>query len=705
VTFNLIDPLIALLLCLILFVLVLHRDFRSMSHRLFAVFLLGMGLWGGLMLGMRASPGPQQALIWERAFVPWMILAAVTFLHFSFIITRRRANRWLLRGMYFFFATVVILSPTELVVKSMGEDAYGFFPIFGPVFYLAVIFLYISYPYGIVNLIKGYHASYSYEERNSYIYMVAGVVAFLLGGLIDLASILGVAAIPPLSLWGNVLFCFLTSIALLRYHLLDIQLVLRRGTTYFLMSAFIALPFVSFIFLFHWLFGSEIPLWTFLLLIMVIAFSFQPIWSKTQQWVDRFFYRERYNFFQALEDFSQEVHDITDLKQLCSSLVQLMSKALQNSGAYILLKSGSGDFNIISSVGEGPGSFTVTSSNPLVHWLRLYRGLTYQRDLDSIPQLQALSQKDTSKFKEINTELFVPMKTKKEELIGILILGKKLSHQPYSREEIKLVLTITAQIATEVENARLYDSERTMRAELEKRDEQKTEFLYSVGHELKTPLTAIISSSELLSEDSSTSHKLRERLIANIRTSANSMNRRVTELFDLAQMQIGGLKIESEPLEMNPAITEVASQLRILFEKKEQALTLEIPDSLSRVNADKGKLEQVLFNLLSNANKFSPTGSDITLRAREMDRRIIVEVEDSAPAVTEGEKMRLFDAYYRGEDVGKRERFSGLGLGLTISKKIVELHQGEIWVESKPGKGNIFAFSLPVLDQRTNGIK
>ncbi len=80
-------------------------------------------------------------------------------------------------------------------------------------------------------------------------------------------------------------------------------------------------------------------------------------------------------------------------------------------------------------------------------------------------------------------------------------------------------------------------------------------------------------------------------------------------------------------------------------------------------------------------------------------------IKDSVPAVTEGEKMRLFDAYYRGEDVGKRERFSGLGLGLAISKRIVELHQGKIWVESKPGKSNTFAFSLPVFEQRTNGIK
>ncbi len=90
-------------------------------------------------------------------------------------------------------------------------------------------------------------------------------------------------------------------------------------------------------------------------------------------------------------------------------------------------------------------------------------------------------------------------------------------------------------------------------------------------------------------------------------------------------------------------------------------------------------------------------------RAREVNRRIIVKMEDSASAVTEGEKMRLLDAYYCGEDVGKRERFSGLGLA--IPKRIVELHQGEILLESKPGKGDTLAFSLPVLEQRTNGIK
>ncbi|MFB0557168.1 MAG: sensor histidine kinase, partial [Dehalococcoidia bacterium] len=163
------------------------------------------------------------------------------------------------------------------------------------------------------------------------------------------------------------------------------------------------------------------------------------------------------------------------------------------------------------------------------------------------------------------------------------------------------------------------------------------------------------------------------------------------------------LRIEPAPLKIGHAITEMASQLEVLFEKKKQTLTLEISDSLTEVNADRAKLEQVVFNLLSNANKFSPSGSTITLRVTEVDRTIIVGVEDSAPAVTREEKEKIFDPYYRSADDGKRKRLPGIGLGLAISKRLIELHNGRIWVESQPGKGNTFAFSLPVLDRGANG--
>jgi signal transduction histidine kinase len=284
-------------------------------------------------------------------------------------------------------------------------------------------------------------------------------------------------------------------------------------------------------------------------------------------------------------------------------------------------------------------------------------------------------------------------------------LGQKLSEQSYSSEERHLLETLSNQMAMALENARLYEVERAMREHLEKQNEMKTEFLHNVAHELRTPLTAIISSSELLGEELSVDHKHRKRLIQNIRQGASSMNRRVTELLNLASLQVGELKIETEPVAIDQLIKEVVQQLEVVFESKKQTLRLEMANSLPQTTGDKGRLEQILFNLLSNANKFSPTGSKIALRIREVNSNIIVEVEDVAPTVTEEEKAKLFDPYYRGEDAEKRNQFPGLGLGLAIAKKIVELHQGKIWIESKKTKGNIFAFSLPVSKLKTNGVR
>ena len=693
-------PLGAAVVVLILLVVVLRKGGKTRGKWIFSGLLISMVLWNLLIFGMRSNPNIEQALIWIRiSTVPGFAIFAL-FYHFILTFTNTKGQKYVLITAYTILVAFAALTPTGLVINDLRVENYGYAPIQGPVTFILSPLGFVFLGFTAYNLVRRYRQSPSNMERNRILYLLTAILFPLLGSLLD-----SFTNLPPAYVWGNLIFCLVCTVAILRYHLLDIHIALRRGLVYLIMSAIVAIPYVGTILLFSRLFEQAVPFWAHFIFLLLLALALQPLWQRVQRLVDKCFYRERYDFLKELQNFSQETHDISDLNELISSLVKLISRALQSASVYLLLTSASGDFVTVSSARESAAQLTIESGSPLLRWLRFNKGILRRQGLDTIPQLQSLTAKETSELEKIRAKLFVPLKTKEKELVGVLILSEKLSEQSYSTEDERVVLTVVSRMAIELENARLYALEKIMRKELQRQDEQKTEFLHSVGHELKTPLTAIISSSELLSEDSSTSHKLRERLTANIRTSANSMNRRVTELLDLAQMQIGRLKIESEPLEMNHAITEVASQLRILFEKKEQALTLEIPDSLSRVNADKGKLEQVLFNLLSNANKFSPTGSDITLRAREVDRRIIVEVEDSAPAVTEGEKMRLFDAYYRGEDVGKRERFSGLGLGLTISKKIVELHQGEIWVESNPVKGNTFAFSLPVLDRRTNGIK
>jgi len=229
---------------------------------------------------------------------------------------------------------------------------------------------------------------------------------------------------------------------------------------------------------------------------------------------------------------------------------------------------------------------------------------------------------------------------------------------------------------------------------VQKEHELKTEFLDSVAHEIKTPLTAIISSSEILGENpaSATASK---RIAGNIQRGAWSLNQRLTELINFDKVRSRNLKFKPQPLEIRAMIRQVVPLVQDHFKTRDQSLRIEMPDFLPLIKAGRDEVEQILISLLSNANRFSPGGSSVVLRAKQSANKVVVEVEDSAPAITEEERSKIFDLYYRGEDINKIKRIPGLGIGLFVAKKLVELLGGEIWVNSRPGKGNIFAFSVP----------
>jgi K+-sensing histidine kinase KdpD len=659
----------------------------------FCSFLMSMMLWSLFIFFMRVSPDTHRALGWERAAVVPVLAAFVFYYHFTLVSTNTRGQRKILLVSYLLLVVFACLAPTNLVIQEMRVEDYGYAPIVAPVSYMWFLIGPLLTIGGAYNLFKRYRISASHEERNRLAYLTIAVVFPLIGAALD-----GFTNLPPAAIWCNLMFCIICTVAIMRYRLLDITIVIRKGVAYVLMSTIVAVPYVSIIILFNNLAGTNnISMWGYPVLLVFLALLLQPLWQIVQRLVDRMFYRERYDFLKELEYFSQEAHDISNLEQLGSSLVKLVKRALQISNVHLLLRSETGGFSVTFSTGDSTAELALKRDSPLLRWLQLNKGLLHRQDLDVIPQLQSLSAKERNELRKIEAELFVPLRTNKDELVGILVLGKKLSHQLYSEEDKSLISTVASRVAIELENARLYTLETTMRQELEKQDAQKTEFLHSVAHELKTPLTAIISSSELMSTDGLTATpEMRERLIDNINRSAWLMDRRVGELLDLARIRIGNIQLRLEALEISELIDEVASQLSSLFKNKGQPLGLEIQNALPLVNADKERVQQVLLNLLSNANKYSPTGSKIEIRARQENNSVLIAVEDSAAAISEQDRDKIFDPYIRGGDEEERQRIPGLGLGLAICKKIVELHEGEIWVESEVGRGNIFSFSLPI---------
>ena len=701
------SPLVVSALCLLLVYLILQRDYRSFVYRIFAFSVFSSGLWGMAVFFMRSNPDVGGALFWQKLVIVPSFASAIFFYNFTVAYTGFKTKRWILPATYILLILVAIFSRTTLLIKDIYIDSSGYYMFIpGSLLIPLSVIGFALVLMGLSNFIRCYRNSDSYLERNRVIYIILGTIFSLLGTTLDFFPLFDMHTIPT-SIIGNTIFVVLTSIAVLRYHLLDIHFAVRKGTAYFLISATVAVPYVGIIFWFHQLFEGEIPVWAYLAILLVLAFALQPLWQRLQRFVDRFYYRERYDFLKALESFSQEPHDISDIKRLGSSLVRLIDLALQTSGVHLLLLSESEDFNVIASTNKNVAQLTLRSYSPLLQWLRTNKGLLNQRELDIIPQLQSLTARERDEIDVIEAELFVPLKTQQDGLVGVLILGKTLSEQPYSSEDERLILTVASRVAIELENARLYNIETMMRQELQRQDEQKIEFLHSVAHELKTPLTAIISSSELISTGAgSATPNQRGRLIANINRSAWLMDKRVGELLDLAKVQIGTLELNLEATEIGALIEEVASQLGSIFNMKNQVLTLELPEIMSPANADRERIGQVLLNLLSNANKFSPSDSRIVLRAREINSIILVEVQDSAPLISKEDREKLFDPYYRGGNSDERTRVPGLGLGLAISKRLIELHHGKIWVESESGTGNSFIFSIPVWSEKpgeTNG--
>ncbi len=250
---------------------------------------------------------------------------------------------------------------------------------------------------------------------------------------------------------------------------------------------------------------------------------------------------------------------------------------------------------------------------------------------------------------------------------------------------------------TEIERAQekleeMYEQERKVRKELEAEVERRIEFTRALVHELKTPLTPVLSSSELLVSEL---HEEPWASVArNIHRGAVNLSNRVDELLDLAKGEIGMLEVHPGSVDARQLLRGIADDMGAVVSSNGQSLELDLGPSLPMVWADEERLRQVVLNLLINASKFTPEGGKITLKAREEDGHLVIEVEDTGSGILKEEQERLFQPYHR--QVSDRERLSGLGLGLALCKYLVELHKGKIWVESKMGEGSTFAFTIPL---------
>lgn len=232
----------------------------------------------------------------------------------------------------------------------------------------------------------------------------------------------------------------------------------------------------------------------------------------------------------------------------------------------------------------------------------------------------------------------------------------------------------------------------------EQENEARLRFLSVLAHELRTPLSPLLTSAGMLQEVLPLKPgSIESKLLDNLLAGARILKEHIDDLLDVAAFQAGRFSLMPSWFAPRQAIEETWSFLAPEAEKKGQKLTLDVPRRLPDLKADRRCFQQVLQNLLLNAMKFSPIGTPITLRVRTQGTSLLVHVKDLGPGISKEEQARLFQPYFRAEQ--DRQRFPGMGLGLALSRQIVEAHGGRIWVESGVGQGAVFSFSLPLAVQ------
>ena len=253
-------------------------------------------------------------------------------------------------------------------------------------------------------------------------------------------------------------------------------------------------------------------------------------------------------------------------------------------------------------------------------------------------------------------------------------------------------MDITERELAEAKLEELYAEEKKVRQELEAEVQRRIRFTRALVHELKTPLTPVLASSELLVAELHQEPWV--SIAGNIHRGALNLSKRIDGLLDLAKVEIGILQLNTKMVDVQQLLQRVTNDMAAMVSRNGQSMILDLPPSLPLVWADEERLQQVLLNLLVNASKFTPERGVITLKAEEKGAELVVEIHDTGPGIPEEQQTRLFQPYYRY--LSDREQLHGLGLGLALSKLLVEIQGGRIWVISKVGEGSTFGFALPM---------
>ena len=392
-------------------------------------------------------------------------------------------------------------------------------------------------------------------------------------------------------------------------------------------------------------------------------------------WADR----ERIARLERIIEISRSLNSTLSLPPLLEQIIDAGRKLTHSAASSIMLidpKTGELHFEAATGVrSQEIRSVVVPMEGSVAGWVARHNQPVIVLDAHSDPRFYR--QVDESIDFHTQSLIAVPMAVK-GKVIGVLEAVNKLGGESFSEEDVETLSILADQAAVAIHNALLFE---------------QSDLVAEIVHEMRTPLTSIAGYAQMLQRED-IGPEQRNAFAQTIQREAMRLGRLANDFLDLARLESGRTFLAQEEVALEPLIGETLDLLRPQAEEKGVALQTRLPSSLPVVVGDGSRLKQALINLVANAVKYSRPGDRVTVEAQVAEGQVRVGVIDTGPGISAEAQKRLFQKFYRVPS--SEEGTVGSGLGLAITRRIVEAAGGRIWVESEPGKGAAFYFTLPL---------
>jgi len=390
--------------------------------------------------------------------------------------------------------------------------------------------------------------------------------------------------------------------------------------------------------------------------------------------------REQLARLERIIEISRGLTSKLELQPLLQDIISAATELTGTEASSVLLvdsKSGDLFFEAATGIKRYEGERVAVPRESIAGWIVENNSPLVIDDVTNDPRW---SQKVDNETGFVTRSILGAPLSVKDKVIGAIEVLNKKTKLPFSEDDLNTLTTLASQAAVAIENARLF---------------QQSDQIADVVHELRTPLTSIVGYSKLLLAtelDTST----RSQFLQVINREATRLGDMVNDFLDLARLESGRARLAYEPVDMRKVIDDTVAVIQPQVEEKGLTLLLDVPPALPAIVGDEKRMKQIMLNLTSNAIKYNRPDGQIRIVANVEPEKIRIAVEDTGRGIRLEDMDKLFDKFRRIEETESTAK--GTGLGLPITKQLVELHGGEMQVTSEWGMGSTFAFTLPIAE-------